>query len=228
MRQTNTAKSLTSCVIQQNLIRRFRPDCGKFDRSRPMKNKLEATSSTVLQQLHFCHREVMFQKILFATQSDMNKVAQMIQRANFSRCFREARSCNRLTHAKMILAMVRVWRPNGLCRHCSHSHTDIVHSSGLRCSSFSEYAAQARPAISAVSSDGSRRCLWYRSDSAESFPNQQPRCTPVRNGMSPTFDARLRSGSRFSLKQKEVVAAGPADHRQPDRQDQSGRFSRSQ
>lgn len=46
--------------------------------------------------------------------------------------------------------------------------------------------------------------------------------------MSPTFDARLRSGSRFSLKQKEVVAAGPADHRQPDRQDQSGRFSRSQ
>lgn len=68
-----------------------------------MQNKLVPTAATILLQLQFAHWKMIFQQVFFATERDMHKMSQMVQRANLSGCFGKMWSSNRLTHAETAL-----------------------------------------------------------------------------------------------------------------------------
>ena len=103
MRQANSTVPLASRIVQKNLVGGLCPDCSEFNGSRTVQNKLVTTAAAILQQLQFAHRKMIFQQVLFATQSDMHEMSQMVQRANLSRRFGKMWSSNRLTHAETAL-----------------------------------------------------------------------------------------------------------------------------
>lgn len=103
MRQANAAVSFASGIVQQNFVGGFCPDCGEFNGSRTVKNKLIAAAATILLQFEFAHGKVVFQQVFFATQRYVNEMSQVVQRANLSRCFGKMWSSDRLTHAETAL-----------------------------------------------------------------------------------------------------------------------------
>ena len=103
MRQSNATVSFTGGVVQQNFIGRLCPNCGEFNGSWAVKNELVTAATTILVQFKFAHWKVIFQQVFFATQRDVNKMSQMVQRANLGGCFGKMWSGNRLTHAETAL-----------------------------------------------------------------------------------------------------------------------------
>ena len=75
MRQANSTISLASRIVQKNLVGRLCPDCGKFNGSRTVQNKLITAAATVLLQLQLAHWKMVFQEILFAAERDMNEMS---------------------------------------------------------------------------------------------------------------------------------------------------------
>ena len=103
MRQANSPVPLAGRIVQKNLVGRLCPDCGEFNGSRTVQNKLETAAAAILLQFQFAHWKMVFQQVLFATQSYMHKMSQMVQRANLGRRFGKMWSSDRLTHAETAL-----------------------------------------------------------------------------------------------------------------------------